>query len=320
MKAIVVRQFGDPEVLKLEEVADPEPLAHQVVVRVKAAGVNPVETYIRSGKYARTPHLPYTPGTDAGGIIENAGTGVRNYKPGDRVYVYGSLTGTYAELALCEENQVHPLPDSCSFAQGAAIGIPVGAAWRALFHRGKAQSGQTVLVHGATGGVGLATVQLAAAAKLTVVATTSNSAAKPFLSEQGAHYILGHDEANEPERIHEITNGRGFDLIIEMLANVNLNHDLRVLAPHGRVLIVGSRGKIEIDPRDILAREIDICGVFLPLATADELQSMHQAFHQVLANRTLCPIIGKEYPLAQAPQAHQDILQPHEYGKLILLP
>src|SRR3982751_3143430 len=124
MKAIRVREFGGPEVLKIETVEDPRPGAGQVVVALRAIGVNPVETYIRSGKYAAKPQLPYTPGNDGAGIVETVGDGVAHLKAGDRVYVAGSISGTYAEKTLAEATRVHPLPAEASFAQGAAIGVP----------------------------------------------------------------------------------------------------------------------------------------------------------------------------------------------------
>src|SRR3954454_5266828 len=138
MKAIRVHSFGDPDVLEFEEVDDPRPSAGQLLVRLKAIGVNPVDAYIRSGSYARTPELPYTPGTDGAGIIEAVGEGVSHFRAGDRVYLSGALTGTYAERALCDPSQVQKLPDRVSFLQGAALGVPYATAYRALFHRARA--------------------------------------------------------------------------------------------------------------------------------------------------------------------------------------
>src|SRR6187402_2309502 len=124
MIAIRVKEFGAPEVLRAEEVPDLEPKAGQVLVRIAAAGVNPVETYIRSGSYARLPQLPYTPGNDGAGTIERLGKGIRGFRAAERVYVTGSLSGTYAEFCLCTPQQIQPLPETLSFTQGAAIGIP----------------------------------------------------------------------------------------------------------------------------------------------------------------------------------------------------
>src|SRR5262245_1303616 len=143
MRAIRVSEFGGPETLKVLDVSDPKPDSGQVLVRVKAAGVNPVDTYIRAGVYARKPTLPYTPGTDAGGIVEAVGSNVKGFKIGDRVYTNGSITGACAELALCEESRVHHLPSKISFAQGAALGVPYGTAYRALFQRGRGKAGET---------------------------------------------------------------------------------------------------------------------------------------------------------------------------------
>ncbi len=167
MKAIRVREFGGPEALKIEEVPTPRPATGQVLVRIRAAGVNPYDTYMRNGTYAIKPALPYTPGSDAGGTIEAVGPGVQRVKPGDRVYTAQTLTGAYAENALALEKQVHPLPEKLTFSQGAGVWVPYGTAFYALHHATRARAGETLLVHGASGGVGLAAVQMARAIGLT---------------------------------------------------------------------------------------------------------------------------------------------------------
>ena len=161
MKAIRVSEYGGPSVLKLEEVPTPQPGPGQVLVRHHAVGINPVDTYLRSNTDNRGPKLPYTPGGDAGGVIEAVAAGVTAVKPGDRVYVGGTVTGAYAELAVCEPAQVHPLPANASYAQGAAMNVPYATAYHALFNRARGEAGETVLVHGASGGVGIGAVQLA---------------------------------------------------------------------------------------------------------------------------------------------------------------
>src|SRR5215470_9736718 len=168
MKAILVRQFGGPEVLKLEEVPTPNPVAGQVLVRIHAAGVNPYDTYMRAGTYAQKPPLPYTPGSDGAGVIEAVGEGVKKVKPGDRVYTAKTITGAYAEYALALEEQVHVLPARISFSQGAGVWVPYGTAYHGLFHSAQARAAETLLVHGASGGVGSAAVQMAHAMGLTV--------------------------------------------------------------------------------------------------------------------------------------------------------
>ena len=175
MKAILVGQFGGPEVLKLEEAPTPQPGSGQVLVRIHAAGVNPYDTYMRTGTYAQKPPLPYTPGSDGAGMIEAVGDGVKKVKKGDRVYTAKTVTGAYAEYALALEEQVHPLPANISFSQGAGVWVPYGTAYHALIHSSKAHSSETVLVHGASGGVGTASVQMARAMGLTVFGTAGTS-------------------------------------------------------------------------------------------------------------------------------------------------
>src|SRR5215831_20777517 len=146
MKAIRVTAFGGPDVLRVEEVPTPKPGPGEVLVHIHASGVNPVETYIRAGKYARLPELPYTPGNDGAGVVQQLGADVSELKSGDRVYTAGSISGTYAEFALCKKEQVHPLPANVSFAQGAVMGTPYATAYRGLFQRAVAEPGETVLV------------------------------------------------------------------------------------------------------------------------------------------------------------------------------
>lgn len=320
MKAIRVHLFGGPEVMRLEDVPDPKPSAGQVVARIGAAGVNPVETYVRAGAYARLPSLPYTPGSDAGGTIESVGPNVSRFKPGDRVYVGGSLTGTYAELALCDERTVYPLPSNASFAQGAAMHVPYATAFRALFNRAQARGGETVLIHGASGGVGVAAVQLARAAGLYVVGTASSGRGKKLVADEGAHKVLDHSSPSHFDEALAATGSRGYDLIIEMLSNVNLGRDLPLLAPKGRVVAVGSRGPVEINPRDTMSRDASILGMSLMNASAEELAGIHAALTTGLENKTLRPVIGQEIPLAEAPRAHQAVMEAGAYGKIVLMP
>jgi len=319
MKAIRVHQFGGPEVMHLEEVPDPRPGAGQVVVRVKAVGVNPVDTYIRAGTYTQPP-LPYTPGLDAAGIVEAAGEGVKQVRPGDRVYLAGSLSGTYAERALCETSQVQPLPPAVSFSQGAGVSVPYATAYRALFHRAKAVPGEVVLIHGASGGVGLAAVQIACAAGLMVIGTTGTDQGRAVVREQGAHHVLDHRASGYLQQALAFTEGRGMDVILEMLANVNLGKDLEALAKNGRVVVIGSRGTVEIDPRDTMARDASILGMTVFNIPPVELVSIHAALVAGLANGTLRPVVRREFPLKDAPLAHRAVMEPGALGKIVLLP
>jgi len=321
MKAIRVKEFGGPEVMQLVEVPDPKPTGAQVVVRIRAAGVNPVDVYMRSGTYPRKPTLPYTPGTDGAGTVESLGPdATKRFKPGERVYLAGSLSGTYAELALCEEQFVFQLPAHVSFAQGAAMHVAYATAYRALFQRAHAVAGETLLVHGASGGVGIAAVQLARAAGLRVIGTVGSERGGKLVLDEGAHVVLDHSAPNHFEEALAATGGRGYDLILEMLANVNLGRDLGILAMHGRVSVVGSRGNAEITPRDMMGRDGAIIGMSLWNTPPHELICIHAALVAGLENKTLRPVIGQEIPLAEAGRAHTAIMAGGAHGKIVLIP
>jgi NADPH:quinone reductase len=320
MKAIRVHEFGGPEVMGEEDISNLQPGEGQVLVTVKAAGVNPVDVYIRSGQYAKKPALPYTPGMDAAGIVESVGREVTSVQQGDRVYVAGSLSGTYAEHTLCLESHVHPLPAQVSFSQGAAMGVPYGVAYRALFNRAAARKGETVLVHGATGGVGTAAMQLARAAGMRVIGTAGTPDGLDFLLRQGADHAVDHRDRGHVEKILDLTDGAGVDVVLEMLANVNLGSDLKMIAYGGRIVIIGSRGPVEIDPRDAMIKDAAILGVLLFNASEGELSAIHRALGDGLHRGDLKPVIGQEMPLSAAAKAHDAVLKPHACGKIVLIP
>jgi len=319
MKAIRVHEFGGPEVMQIEEVPDPSPGPSQILVSVKAIGVNPVDSYIRSGTYARKPQLPYIPHTDIGGIVEAVGGSVSRFKKGDRVYAF-AVVGGGAEQAVCEEWQVMPLADQATFQQGAAIGVPYGTAWRGLFIRAHAKAGDTVLVHGASGGVGTAAVQIARAHGLRVLGTAGTPEGLTLIREQGAHEAFNHRDADYPAAILAATGGRGVDVVLEMLANVNLDRDLDLLGPRGRVVVIGSRGRVEIDPRKSMGKDAAILGMTLFNADASEFREIHAGIVAGLENGTLKPVIGKELPLSDATRAHQAVMEPGAFGKIVLIP
>lgn len=311
MKAIRVHQFGGPEVLKFEEVPNMQPSDGELLVRIRAVGVNPVDTYIRAGSYDPKPTLPYTPGKDAAGEI--VGTG-------ERVYITGSVTGAYADHALCKSSEVHPLPQRLSFDQGAAVGVPYATAYRALFQRARAIVGETVLIHGGSGGVGTAAIQLARNAGLIVIATAGTDEGIELTKKLGAHHVLNHRKPDYLNEIANITSGRGVDVILEMLSNVNLGKDLIVLAMGGRISVIGSRGPVEINPRDAMKRDADIRGVMLGNATAADRVEIFAALGAGFENGTLTPIVGKTLPLIEAAKAHEEVMKPGAHGKIVLRP
>ena len=321
MKAIVVREFGEPSVLKLEQVPDPVAGPGQVLVRLHAAGINPVETYIRKGVYARKPGLPFTPGADGAGIVEAVGSGVVGFSPGQRVYITGTVAGaygSYAEKAVCPTSHVYALPEGVSFAQGAAMGVPYGTAYRAIFQRGAARPGETVLVHGASGGVGTAALQLCRAWGLVAFGTAGSKAGLDLVRSEGAAHAFNHTMSGYEAEILAATGGRGVDVILENLANVNLNRDLPLLAPGGRVVVVGNRGTIEIDPRQLMGKDADIRGMLLFNTPPAAMAEIHAALGAGLRSGALKPVIGHEIPLAEASRAHELVMSPGAKGKVVL--
>jgi len=310
MQAIRVHEFGDPEVLLLEDQPTPQPVDDEVLVRVQAAGVNPFETYVRSGDYAQLPPLPYTPGVDAGGLL---------VETGERVYTSGSLSGTYAEFALCSRDQVHLLPDKLSYAQGAALGVAYETAHRALLQRARPAPGESVLVHGASGAVGLAAVQFALAAGLKVVGTAGSEAGRELIRSQGAALAFDHRDPGHLADAAEAVGG-GFDVIIELLANENLGDDFTALAMRGRVVVVGSRGTVNVNPRDLMNVEGTVLGMLSFHATAAEEQETHAAIAAGLRDGSLHPVVAREFPLAEAARAHRHLMERPALGKVVLVP
>lgn len=319
MKAIVVREFGAPEVLKLEETVGLQPNETQITVEIKAAGVNPVDTYVRAGNHATAPPPPFTPGKDGAGIVSEIGAKVTKFKTGDRVYLANSVSGTYAECALAEENQIHKLPDNISFEQGAGVAVPYATAFWGLFEKGEPETGETVLIHGASGGVGIAAIQHAKHFGLKIIGTASSDEGKKLIEEQGADLVFDHSAPDYLDEILEATGGRGADVILEMLANVNLNNDLNIVAKKGRIVVIGNRGEITINPRLIMNKDSAIRGFSLHNLTDAEMETIHVALYEGLAGGWLVPVVGKTFPLSQAAEAHRAVIEKKAFGKIVLL-
>lgn len=320
MKAIVVREYGKPEVMQVEDVPTPQASGNQVLVRIEAAGVNPVDTYLRTGIHAHAPKLPYTPGKDAAGVVESVGGDVSKFKPGDRVYTADSLTGTYAEYSLCGEAQLGRLPDNVTFEQGAGVWTPYATSYRALFQKAMARAGETVLVHGASGGVGVAAVQWAKSAGLTVIGTASSDEGRKLAAEQGADAVFDHTNEDHFEEIREHTDGKGVDIVVEMLANVNLERDFEALAMFGRIVVVGNRGSIQFTPRLAMTKDATIYGMSLFNAPQPLRDEIHSAIFDALSDGSISPQVSRSFPLEQAPTAHHEIIESKALGKIVLIP
>lgn len=319
MKAIVVREYGEPEVMKVEDVELPAPAGKQVLVKIEAAGVNPVDTYLRTGIHAHAPDLPYTPGKDGAGIVEAIGGDVTKWNVGDRVYTANSISGTYAEYSLVNESDLGRLPDAVSFEEGAGIWTPYATAYRALFQKAKAQAGEFVLIHGASGGVGLGAVQWAKAAGLKVIGTASSDEGKELITQNGADAVYDHTDEDHLGDIREYTAG-GVNVIVEMLANVNLERDFEALAMFGRIVVVGNRGSLTFTPRLAMTKDATIYGMSLFNSSQTDRDEIHAAIYEGLSSGTLKPYISRTFSLADAPAAHHAVIESKALGKIVVLP
>lgn len=319
MRAIRVHEFGGPGVMRLEDVPAPEPGPGQVVVRMRCCGVNPVDTYIRSGTYTFRPPLPYTPGWDGAGVVERAGAETP-WAPGDRVYVCRAASGSYAELALCDASQVRRLPERVSFEQGAGVWIPYATAYRGLVHKARLRAGEWVLVHGASGGVGTAALQIGAAMGARLIGTAGTAEGLEHVRRHGAELALDHTAPGYLDEVRRVTGhpAGGVGVVLEMLANVNLDRDLSVLAMGGRVVVIGSRGAVEVTPRQLMSRDSMVVGLSLPNASPAEADEIGAALHAGLSNGTLSPVVGAVLPLGAAPEAHERVLSRGARGKVVL--
>ena len=316
MKAMQMKDYGPASDLSLTEANTPSISEDQILVKVGAAGVNPVDTYIRSGTNNYSANFPHTPGSDGAGTIVELGAKVTGFEIGQRVYFSRNLTGSSAEFTVCAATHTYPLADALSFEEGACLGIPYTTAHRALFGRANGKAGDKVLVHGATGAVGIATVQLALAAGMEVVASSGTPEGAELLRQQGVKTIIMHNEADHLAPFQSLETG--FDIVIEMLANHNLDQDLKALAFGGCVAVVGNRGTVEINPRDLMARDASVVGVALANTKPAELALIAKALRPLFEKGLLKPVIRQSYALTELAQAHEDVLKPGALGNLVI--
>jgi NADPH2:quinone reductase len=296
----------------------------EVVVEVRAAGVNPADTYMRSGTYAIRPELPYTPGGDAGGLICAMDPDVTQHKVGDRVFVGTALsldlTGCYAGKVKRKASEVLPLAEGISFAQGATFGVSYPTAHLALFERGGAKAGETVFIHGASGSVGSSAIQLAKRAGLRVIGSAGTAKGLELVRAEGVDHAVNHTEAGYMNDVRHLTGGNGPELILEMLANVNLAADMDLVAKYGRIIVIGNRGEITVNPRVAMMKELDIRGIALWNATAAQMKPIMRDILAGAADGSLRPVVGREMRLSEAAAAHLAVLEHGIGGKIVLIP
>ncbi len=319
MRAVQVHQFGTPEVLKVEEIPAPTPNPGQVLIRVHAAGVSPLDTYVREQSHgAPTPFLAYIPGFEAAGVIEVVGEGVTKFKTGDRVYV-NTFLGAYAEFIVHDAESVYPLPSNTSFAQATAAVNSYPTAYYALFNLAKAKPGETVFVHGASGAVGSAAVQIARAYGLKVVGSAGSQQGLELIEKEGAHFTVNHREPGYLDKALEFTDGKGFDVILEMNATKKLADDVNLIAPFARIIIIGGTdGAVNLDPTPLLWKGASIIGLYIGLATPQESARIHAAIYAGLENGTLRPAVAQEFALSEVAKSHETVRLANSSGKVVL--
>jgi len=319
IRGILIKQFGGPEVLEHLTTVPmcSKPTNKQLLIRVKAAGVNPVDTYIRTGNHEVKPELPYTPGMDGAGVVEDVGEQVTNFKVGDHVYWVRCIGGSYKEMTLTDEHATFTLSPQLTFQQGAALGVPYFTAYRALVSKTKLLRGETVLIHGASGATGLACCQIARSLGATVIGTAGTDDGLKAVLENGAHTALNH---RQPGYTDKLKADGGVDVVVEMLANVNLEADLELCRLNSRIAVIGSRGKIEISPRLAMRNEVSLYGIMLTKTTEAEWSEMGAFMAQGQADGWLRPVVGLEYPLEKASEAHAEVIAHNvaTKGKIVL--
>jgi NADPH2:quinone reductase len=324
MKAVRIHEYGGPEVLVYEEVAKPEPRANQILVRVEAASVNPVDVSVRENRFPTPKQPPKIIGSDGAGVVEQVGSQIGGAKPGDRVFFSGlgvGSQGSYAEYVVLAETQAVPIPEGLSFAEAAALGMVFPAAYYGLVTRGDLQAGETVLVQGAAGGVGSASVQLAKALGARVLATVAGAAEAELVRGLGADDVIDYKTEDVVARALELTDGSGVDLVHELVISVNLPVDVRLVATGGRVVCTGQGPSPEatVPIGEALAKDATLLFMNLNNAKRAGVAAIAAKIAGMAAAGTVKPVIGESLPLAEARRAHELLAGPH-LGKILLLP
>jgi NADPH:quinone reductase len=313
MRAMVLPKFGDRNLLELREVEKPKIGFTDVLVKIIASGVNPVDAKIRSGGYWAKFNLPFILGYDAAGIVEDVGSGLSNFKPGDEIYytpeIVGNHIGTYAEYNSVNASIIARKPKNLSFEEAAAIPLAGGTAWEAVIRRIKIKPGETILIHGAAGGVGTFAVQFAKAAGAKVIATAS-SKNHDALRSLGADVLIDYHEKDAAEAALEESNGVGIDAAFDIQGDDIVSRCLPGIRPFGRVAsILPPKGDLTL----LYRNNITLYGVFIT-RDGKRLEEMKLVFERGLAK----PLIDKILPVEEVAKAHERLESHHGLGKIVL--
>jgi NADPH:quinone reductase len=322
VKHIQFDKLGGPEVLKLADAPVPEAVKGTVLIRNRAIGINFADTLFRQGQYAQTPQLPDTPGLEAAGVIEKIGEGVNGFSVGQRVAAIGAKA--YSEYMVARASQVIPIPDHVSFDEGAAYPIQVLTAWHIIHSSHNTGPGQTVVVHSAAGGVGICAVQIAKAAGACVIGTVSSASKAALAKEYGADEAVNYDTQDFSAEVMRITDNRGADLILDAVGKPTFDKGINCLAPMGHLVLYGRAGGPP-DPLNVFKlfqRSTKVSGFMLNQSHTGKERWQRGIEHsfQLMKEGKLKLLIGKKFPLVEAPEAHRFMESRGSTGKLVLVP
>ncbi|NWQ41981.1 NADPH:quinone oxidoreductase family protein [Bacillus sp. EB106-08-02-XG196] len=324
MKAIQLEKFGGPEVLEIVEIDRPVPTGREVLIEIKAIGVNYADTARREGQYVVKTPLPFIPGAEIAGVVTAVGEKVESVKPGMRVVTLIE-SGGYSEFALADERSLIPIPEQLDFQNAAALPLQGLSAYHVLKTMGRLEKGETVLVHAAAGGVGTLSVQLAklfGAGK--IIATASSPEKLELARKMGADVLINYSESNWVEQVLEATGGKGVDVALEMVGGEVFNNTLKCLATFGRLVVFGAASgeQIRMYPSSLMARNQSVIGFFLPqiMRKPELLQSSLVELLTYLGEGKLKLTIGGVFPLEEAANVHVLLQSRKTTGKLLLEP
>lgn len=325
MRAVRYHEHGDESVLTLETVDRPSPDADQVLVRVEAASVNPIDTYVREGNVSPPSGLPHVGGSDLAGVVEAVGEAVTEFEPGDRVFATGLglfSPGTYAEYTVAPATQLASLPDGVSFRDAAAAAMAFATSWRALLTRGELELGDVALVHGASGGVGHAAVQVANAAGATVIGTARDGAPADLARSLGADAVVDYRSDDLPTALESAADGRTVDVVFEPQADAHLEANLDRLTRGGRIVVIGENAPITLDAGlSMAAKQADADFRFMSLmASPDDQAPILRRVGERLADGSFVVETDSVYGLDELPEAHSDLMSPGTVGKIVVDP
>ncbi|WP_373087163.1 NADPH:quinone oxidoreductase family protein [Sneathiella sp.] len=322
MKALVCKEFGDPDILVMEEIEEPKIVPGKVKIAVHSVGLNFPDTLIIAGKYQVKPPFPFSPGMESSGIVTEIGEGVTNVAVGDRVMASHSIGG-FAEYVLAPENNTYKIPDNMPFDQAAGFPVTYGTTYHALVDRGNIQPGEVLLVHGAAGGVGLNAVELGKALGATVIGTVGSDEKIDIVKQYGASHVINYSTENIKDRVKELTDGKGADVIYDPVGGDAFDQSIRCINWNGRLLVIGfASGRIaELKTNLVLLKGCSVVGVFwgeFGRRNPAKNRANFMAMLDMVEAGTLKPHVSRHFPLEKGADAMKALLSRKTTGKIII--